>query len=109
PSQVHFGRVTDNLNEGLEGADVVICLRVQKERLLQDDHLDLDFYRNNFALTQKSLSYAKPDAMVMHPGPMNRGVEIDSEVADGNQSCILQQVTNGVYARMAILESLIAS
>lgn len=52
PSQVHFGRVTDNLNEGLEGADVVICLRVQKERLLQDDHLDLDFYRNNFALTQ---------------------------------------------------------
>lgn len=53
PSQVHFGRVTDNLNEGLEGADVVICLRVQKERLLQDDHLDLDFYRNNFALTQK--------------------------------------------------------
>lgn len=109
PSQVHFGRVTDNLNEGLEGADVVICLRVQRERLLEDDHLDLDFYRNNFALTQKSLSYAKPDAMVMHPGPMNRGVEIDSEVADGNQSCILQQVTNGVYARMAILESLIAS
>ncbi|HAT8642227.1 TPA: aspartate carbamoyltransferase catalytic subunit [Legionella pneumophila] len=109
PSQVHFGRVTDNLNEGLDGADVVICLRVQRERLLEDDHLDLDFYRNNFALTQKSLSYAKPDAMVMHPGPMNRGVEIDSEVVDGNQSFILQQVTNGVYARMAILESLIGS
>ncbi|HAU1152915.1 TPA: aspartate carbamoyltransferase catalytic subunit [Legionella pneumophila] len=107
PSQIYFGRVTDNLKEGLADADVIICLRVQKERFLEDDHLDLNLYRDNFALTQKSLSYAKPDAMVMHPGPMNRGVEIDSEVADGSQSCILQQVTNGVYTRMAILESLI--
>lgn len=107
PQHVHYGRVTNNLRDGLADADVVICLRVQRERLLEDDHLDLKFYRNHFALTQKSLSYAKPDTMVMHPGPMNRGVEIDSEVADGKHSFILKQVTNGVYARMAILESLI--
>jgi len=107
PEKVHFGRVTSELFDGLDEADVVVCLRVQKERLLSEDHLDLDSYRQNFALTAKSLSFAKQDAMLMHPGPMNRGVEIDSEVADGPQSVILQQVENGVYARMAIFESLI--
>ncbi len=107
PQKVHYGKVTDSLVEGLEGADVVICLRVQQERLADDEHFDLLTYRRQFALTVDSLKYAKPDAMVMHPGPMNRGVEIDSEVADGLQSYILQQVTNGVFMRMAILESLI--
>lgn len=106
PAKVHFGRVTDNLRESLADADVVMCLRVQRERLQETDQLDLDSYRKHFALTKESLSYARPDAIVMHPGPMNRGVEIDSEVADGAQSVILQQVTNGVYARMAILEAL---
>lgn len=106
PNDLHFGRVTDNLREGLSDADVVMCLRVQRERLQETDHLDLNTYREHFALTQRSLFYARPDAMVMHPGPMNRGVEIDSEVADGAQSFILRQVTNGVYARMAILEAL---
>ena len=107
PQIVHYGRVTNNIHEGLADADVVICLRVQRERLLEADHLDLDSYRYDFALTQKNLAYAKPDVMVMHPGPMNRGVEIDSDVADGANSVILQQVTNGVYARMGILDSLI--
>lgn len=106
PSSVNFGRVTSQLKEGLDGADVIICLRVQRERLLVEEHLDLETYRQNFALTQASLAYAKPDAMVMHPGPVNRGVEIDSDIADGPQSYILQQVTNGVYARMAIFEGL---
>jgi aspartate carbamoyltransferase catalytic subunit len=106
PAKLHFGTVTDNLREGLAEADVVMCLRVQRERLEEMDHLDLDSYRTHFSLTSQSLSYAHPDAIVMHPGPMNRGVEIDSEVADGSQSVILQQVTNGVYARMAILEAL---
>ncbi|KTD24703.1 aspartate carbamoyltransferase [Legionella lansingensis] len=106
PQQVHFGRVTSSLAEGLEAADVVICLRVQHERLQEHEALDLDVYRREFALTPTTLKYAKPDAMVMHPGPMNRGVEIDSEVADGVQSFILQQVTNGVFMRMAILEVL---
>lgn len=106
PDTLHYGRVTSDLREGLAGADVVVCLRVQRERLLEAEHLDLDAYRRDFALTEVSLRYAKPDAMVMHPGPMNRGIEIDSAVADGKQSFILQQVKNGVFARMAILESL---
>ena len=109
PEQVHYGRVTDNLNDGLADADVVMCLRVQRERLLEDEDLDIVSYRNHFSLTQQNLVKAKPNAMVMHPGPMNRGVEIDSEVADGAHSFILQQVTNGVFARMAVLESLVKS
>lgn len=107
PSTVHYGRVTDNLKDGLNEADVVICLRVQRERLLETEHLDLATYRQGFALTNDTIVYAKPDAMIMHPGPINRGVEIDSEVADGRQSFIMQQVQNGVYARMAILDALI--
>lgn len=109
PVNPEYGRVTDDLREGLADADVVICLRVQHERLLDTEHLDLETYRQNFALTEQSLAYARPDAMVMHPGPINRGVEIDSAVADGEQSFILQQVANGVFARMAIFDSLIQS
>lgn len=108
PSSLHFGRVTSSLQDGIADADVVICLRVQRERLLANEQIDLAGYRQEYALTTKQLAYAKPDAMVMHPGPMNRGIEIDSEVADGPQSCILQQVKNGVYMRMAILERLIS-
>lgn len=108
PTVVHYGRVTDNLDEGLQDADVVICLRVQRERLLDNECLDVDVYRRDFALTAQRLTNAKSDVMVMHPGPINRGVEIDSDVADGPHSFILHQVCNGVYARMAILESLIA-
>jgi len=107
PQSLDYGRVTDDLVDGLTDADVVICLRVQRERLLETEHLDLESYRRDFALTQKSLAYAKPSVMVMHPGPMNRGVEIDSDVADGKHSFILEQVSNGVYARMAVFESLI--
>lgn len=106
PQKLIYGRVVADLKEGLSDADVVISLRVQHERLLESEHLDLATYRRDFALTNKSLAYAKPKAMVMHPGPINRGVEIDSEVADGPQSYILQQVRNGVYARMAIFERL---
>lgn len=107
PSQVQYGRVTDNVHEGLSDADVIVCLRVQRERLLEHEDLDLELYRRDFALTQQRVVQAKPDVMIMHPGPMNRGIEIDSDVADGSNSFILQQVSNGVYARMAILESLI--
>ena len=107
PLDVHYGRVTASLQDGVSDADVVICLRVQRERLQADEHLDLAGYRRDYALTRDSLAYAKPDALVMHPGPINRGVEIDSDVADGPQSCILQQVQNGVFMRMAILEHLI--
>lgn len=107
PSTLHFGRVTASLQDGIADADVVICLRVQRERLLVSEEIDLATYRQDYALTTKQLAYAKSDAIVMHPGPMNRGIEIDSEVADGPQSCILQQVKNGVFMRMAILERLI--
>ncbi|WP_045106631.1 aspartate carbamoyltransferase catalytic subunit [Legionella hackeliae] len=107
PQHVHFGYVTTSLAEGLNNADVVICLRVQNERLQDNEHMDFKAFRQNFALTTDTLNYAKPNAMIMHPGPINRGVEIDSDVADGPQSFILQQVTNGVFMRMAILESLV--
>lgn len=107
PACVHYGRVTTSLEDGFENADVVMCLRVQRERLQEDEQLDLAIYRADYALTHKSLAYAKADAMVMHPGPINRGVEIDSDVADGAQSLILQQVKNGVFMRMAILDALI--
>jgi len=106
PQTVHFGSVTDSLADGISGADVVICLRVQKERLADDEQLDWLTYRTHYALTAAALKMAKPDAMVMHPGPVNREVEIDSDIVDGRQSFILQQVTNGVFMRMAIIESL---
>ena len=104
PNTHSDGQVTDSLRDGITGADVVICLRVQKERLLAEERLDLASYHRDYALTQHSLSYAKKDAMVMHPGPVNRGIEIDADVADGPQSFILKQVGNGVFMRMAILE-----
>lgn len=105
--KAHFGHITDSMKEGLQDADVVICLRVQKERLLENECLDYSTYRKDFALTPSTLCFAHPQALVLHPGPLNRGLEIDSLVADGAQSCILQQVKNGVLMRMAIIESLL--
>lgn len=107
PKSVHFGRMTTCLKEGLNQADVVICLRVQHERLADDEQFDPSTYRRDYAITAQTISYAKADAMIMHPGPINRGMEIDSDVADGVQSFILQQVTNGVYMRMAMIEYLL--
>ncbi|MBA2648804.1 MAG: aspartate carbamoyltransferase catalytic subunit [Legionella sp.] len=109
PTSVHYGYVTQDLKEGVLDADVVMCLRVQQERLKAADHLDLNTYIRDYAITASKLLHAKPGALVMHPGPINRAIEIAAEVADGPQSVILQQVNNGVYARMAILESLIVS
>ena len=107
PEIVYHGQVTAELSEGIKDADVVISLRVQKERLTDHEQFDLMTYRERYALTANRMRQAKHDAIVMHPGPINRGVEIDSDVADSPQSVILQQVQNGVYMRMAILESLI--
>ncbi|MDF1757689.1 MAG: aspartate carbamoyltransferase catalytic subunit [Legionellaceae bacterium] len=107
PSSLQYGRVTTSLADGLESADVVIALRVQHERLSADLTMDMNTYRDSYAITSETLKYAKPGAMVMHPGPINRGVEIDSDVADGPNSYILQQVQNGVYMRMAIIELLL--
>ena len=95
--------VSHDLQQGLQDIDVIIMLRLQKERMTSALLPSESEYFNCFGLTEKKLKFAKPDAIVMHPGPINRGVEIDSKVADGKQSVILQQVSNGVAVRMAVL------
>lgn len=96
-------RVFTDMNEGIKGADVIIMLRLQNERmggaLLPSSHE----YFKHYGLTEEKLALAKPDCIVMHPGPMNRGVEIDSAVADGPHSVILNQVTFGIAVRMAVM------
>ena len=96
-------RVVHSLDEALEGADVVMMLRIQLERQGKLSFPSLREYYNTFGLTEERLRRAKSDVVIMHPGPMNRGVEIDSNVADGPYSVILEQVTNGVAVRMAVL------
>lgn len=96
--------VTDDLDAALRDADVVMTLRLQRERMEDGLVESLDGYHSDFGITSERLRVAKPDAIVMHPGPMNRGVEISDEVADGPQSVILWQVANGVKVRMAVLE-----
>jgi len=96
----------DDIEAGLKDCDVVMVLRLQKERMLEADIPNEQEYFDSYGLTAKRLALAKSDAIVMHPGPINRGVEIDSSVADGGQSVILQQVTNGIAVRMAVMEIL---
>ena len=95
--------VSHDMQAGLDGVDVVIMLRLQRERmqsaLLPSEHE----YFNTYGLTEQRLRAARPDAIVMHPGPINRGVEIDSRVADGDRSVILQQVSHGIAVRMAVM------
>ena len=105
---INSGQTTDQLAEGLKEADVILTLRVQQERLNEDERYNLETYHQAYGLTLQSLVLAKPNAVVLHPGPTNRGIEISSEVADGPQSLILRQVENGVFMRMAILESLLS-
>jgi aspartate carbamoyltransferase catalytic subunit len=93
----------NNIEEGIKNCDVVIVLRLQKERMLEAGIPNEQEYFNSYGLTPKRLSLAKSDAIVMHPGPINRGVEIDSSVANGKQSVILQQVSNGIAVRMAVM------
>jgi aspartate carbamoyltransferase catalytic subunit len=101
-------RVFTKLDEGIRGADVIIMLRLQNERMRGALLPSAQEYFRNYGLTPERLQLARPDAIVMHPGPMNRGVEIDSRVADGTQSVILPQVTFGIAVRMAVL-SIVAS
>ena len=91
------------IEEALDGADVVMMLRIQLERMQANFFPSLREYFALFGLTSERLGLARPDAIVMHPGPMNRGVEIASEVADGPRAVILEQVANGVAVRMAVL------
>jgi len=101
-------QVYHDMNEGLKDVDVVIMLRLQKERMTGALLPSEEEYFRQYGLTAERLKLAKPDAIVMHPGPANRGIEIESSVMDGNQSVILQQVTYGIAVRMAVM-SLIAS
>jgi len=99
-------RVCHSLEEGIKGADVIIMLRLQNERMSGAMLPSAAEFFKNFGLTPEKLALAKPDAIVMHPGPINRGVEIASDVADGVQSVILPQVTFGIAVRMAVMSIL---
>ena len=96
-------RVCDNLKDTIEGADVVNLLRIQHERQRASYFPSISEYASIFGLNKETVKYLKPDALIMHPGPINRGVELDSSIADGTQSVILEQVTNGLAVRMAVL------
>ena len=105
PDEMPFASLTDDLDDGIRDADVVMALRIQRERM---DSLEgipgMDEYFANYGVSAKRLELAAPDAIVMHPGPMNRGIEIESSLADSPASVITQQVANGVAVRMAVLE-----
>lgn len=98
PGEVHYDLAT-----GIADADVIICLRLQKERMLDGLLSSIGEYARMYQVNRETLSYAKPDCLVMHPGPINRGVEVDDEAADGVQSAITAQIENGVFVRMASL------
>jgi aspartate carbamoyltransferase catalytic subunit len=95
--------VTHSIDAAIEGADVIMMLRIQKERLANPLFPTEREYSITFGLNSKRLELAKKDVVIMHPGPINRGVEIAPELADGSHSLILDQVKNGVAVRMALL------
>ena len=100
--------VEADVDKAIAGTDVVMTLRLQRERMQEGLVSSLEDYHRDFGITMVRMALAQPDAVVMHPGPMNRGVEISDEVADGAQSLILRQVANGVAVRMAVLEAALA-
>jgi aspartate carbamoyltransferase catalytic subunit len=106
PGELAGTQVCGHLDEALAGADVVMMLRLQRERMEEGLVPSLEDYHREWGLSPERLRGAKSDAIVLHPGPMNRGVEIDDAVADGPQSVILSQVANGVAVRMAVLATL---
>jgi aspartate carbamoyltransferase catalytic subunit len=98
-------RIIDNIAAGLKDADVVMALRIQRERIGNLDGVPgIDEYFANYGISHENMEFAKPDAIVMHPGPMNRGIEIEGTLADGPRSVVTKQVTNGVAVRMAVLD-----
>jgi aspartate carbamoyltransferase catalytic subunit len=105
PAEFEGARLLDNIEAGVRDADVVMCLRIQRERMEVSRNPDPADFHREFGLTPERLALAKPDAIVMHPGPMNRDVEIAGSVADGPQSVIAEQVTNGVAVRMAVMQT----
>ena len=106
--EVPEGRRYDDFDDAIEGADAVQMLRLQKERMATIELPDEAAYFARYGLDQRRLAHAAKGCLVMHPGPINRGIEIASEVADGAQSRILEQVANGVFVRMAVLNEVLA-
>jgi aspartate carbamoyltransferase catalytic subunit len=105
-----MARITHNLNEAMRGADVVMALRIQRERIGNLDGIPgIDEYFANFGVSHERMKLAAPNAIVMHPGPMNRGIEIESTLADSRASVITEQVRNGVAVRMAVLSAVVES
>ena len=105
PDEMPYASILDNLDDGLRDADVVMALRIQRERIGNLDGIPgIEEYFANYGISAQRMQIAAPDAIVMHPGPMNRGIEIESALADCPSSAITQQVTNGVAVRMAVLE-----
>ncbi|MEG1979957.1 MAG: hypothetical protein RR060_04485, partial [Victivallaceae bacterium] len=96
-------KVCHNLKDAVQDADVINLLRIQHERQNAAFFPSIGEYSKFFGLNQESMKFVRPDALIMHPGPINRGVELDSAVADGPNSVILEQVTNGLAVRMAVL------
>jgi aspartate carbamoyltransferase catalytic subunit len=106
PDDMPGAKILHRLDDGLRDADIVMALRIQRERIGSLDGIPgIDEYFANYGISQERMKLAKPDAIVMHPGPMNRGIEIESSLADSPRSVITNQVTNGVAIRMAILSS----
>jgi aspartate carbamoyltransferase catalytic subunit len=105
PAEFPGARLMDDIEEGVREADVIMCLRIQRERMEVSRSPDPNDFHRQFGLTGERLALARPDAIVMHPGPMNRDVEIAGSVADGPQSVITEQVTNGVAVRMAVMQT----
>jgi aspartate carbamoyltransferase catalytic subunit len=104
PEQVYFGDLTDDMKQGLQDVDIVMALRIQKERLDDNDTISWDEYKSLYMLNENTMKWAKPEVKIMHPGPVNHDVELASSYVHHPQSLILSQVNNGVFMRMAILE-----
>ena len=97
------GSVFYDLPSGLAGADVVMCLRLQKERMTDGLLSSVGEYRRLYQINRQTLRYADSEAIVLHPGPLNRGIEVDDSVADSDVSCVNDQVSNGIFVKMAVL------
>ena len=107
PEEMAGARRFTSLADGVRGADAIMALRIQRERMAETNMPDAEAFCREWGITAEKLRLAHPEAVVLHPGPMNRGVEITSEVADGPHSAIRQQVTNGVAVRMAVLATIV--
>jgi aspartate carbamoyltransferase catalytic subunit len=107
PNNINYVNVSDTLNQALENADVVVMLRIQKERIESLCDIDFNNYHRDYGIDRDKIKLCKPDCIIMHPGPFNREIEISSDLADNPPSLILQQVKNGVIIRQSILANLL--